>query len=324
MATVDAMMSPPDLAVAAKVSASAASSEPAKKKAKKEKDPKAVADRKRAAFCDQIRTAPGWFTTMADGTWKNVTNMERSKRTLFVLQTPGGKGDQFCTIGKVFRCRLSREELMAPLPYDTSDEHTELSLSLGLRPCGTNEFWTDYDDDIVGVSSCFQALRQKAINEAFVPLLADKPDKMPGMPDARLKRGFGKTKKDIATSLDSVWGGTGMNGEGDIVNLKRKAYSTSIDDLAQPDVAAKWMHVVDERGDRVNFVDQPQSVRTGDTVLVWYRVLAQACAGNFHVSLEPRQVMRLGRGADGSAGGSAGLAAALAAAMDDDDEDGDV
>jgi hypothetical protein len=59
MATVDAMMSPPDLTVAAKVSASAASSEPAKKKAKKGKDPKAVADRKRAAFCNTIRTARG-------------------------------------------------------------------------------------------------------------------------------------------------------------------------------------------------------------------------------------------------------------------------
>jgi len=326
MATVDAMMSPANLTVAAKVTASAALSEPVAKKAKKAKksgDPTAAADRKRAAFCAQIRAAPGWFTTMQGGTWKNVTNMERSKRTLFVLQTPDG-GDQFCTVGKIFRSRLSREELMAPLPYDTSDEHTELSLSLGLRPCGTNEFWTDYDSDISDVSSCFQGLRTKAIDEAFAPLLADKPDKMPGMPDSRLKRGFGKTKKEIATSLDSVWGGTGMNGECDIANFKRKAYSTSIDDLAQPDAAAKWMHVVDERGDRVNFVEQPQSVRTGDTVLVWYRVLAQACAGNFHVSLEPRQVMRLGRGADGSTGGSAGLAAALAAAMDDESEDDDV
>lgn len=315
------MMSPSDLSLATKVSASTAAVEPAKKKAKKSGDPKAVADRKRAAFCHQIRTAPGWVSTMQQGTWKNVTNPERSKRTLFVLQVPDAGGDQFCTIGKVFRSRLSREELMTPLPYDTSDEHTEMSLSLGLRPCGTNEFWTQYDDDISNVASCFQGLREKAIEEAFVPLLAEKPDKMPGMPDSRLKRGFGKTKKDISTSLDSIWGGTGLNGEGDIVNFKRKAYSTSIDDLAQPDVAAKWMHVVDERGDRVNFVDQPQSVRTGDTVLVWYRVLAQACAGNFHVSLEPRQIMRVGRGANGGATGSAGLAAALAAAMDDDHDD---
>ena len=51
------------------------------------------------------------------------------------------------------------------------------------------------------------------------------------------------------------------------------------------------------------------------------RVLAQACAGNFHVSLEPRQVMRLGRGSDGKAKGSAALAAALAQAMDRDDDD---
>ena len=53
-------------------------------------------------------------------------------------------------------------------------------------------------------------------------------------------------------------------------------------------------------------------MRTGDTVLVWYRVLAQACAGNFHLSLEPKQVMRLGRGA--------GLAASLAAAMERGEE----
>ena len=255
---------------------------------------------------------------MAAGTWKNCTT-DKSRRTLFVLQTPDG-GDQFCTVGKVFRARLSREELMMPLPYDTSDEHTELSLSLGLRPCGENEFWTNYDADIDKVAESFRALRGKAIDEAFTPLLAEKPEKMVGIPDARLKRGFGKNKKDISASLDSIWGGTGMNGEGDIVNFKRKCYSTTIDDLHQADVMRKWLSVVDERGDQVNYVDQPNTIRTGDTVLVWYRVLAQACAGNFHVSIEPRQVMRLGRGADGMAKGSAGLAAALAAAMERDDD----
>ena len=81
----------------------------------------------------------------------------------------------------------------------------------------------------------------------------------------------------------------------------------------------KWLSVVDERGDPVNYLDTPDSIRTGDTVLVWYRVLAQACAGNFHLSLEARQVMRLGRGSDSTAG-SAGLAAALAAAMERNDD----
>ena len=82
----------------------------------------------------------------------------------------------------------------------------------------------------------------------------------------------------------------------------------------------KWLSVVDERGDTVNYVEQPQSIRTGDTVLVWYRVLAQACAGNFHLSLEPRQIMRLGRGDDAISKGSAGLAASMAAAMERGDE----
>jgi len=273
---------------------------------------------KRVAFCDRIRSATGWFETMARGTWKNCTT-DKSRRTLFVMQTPDG-GDQFCCVGKVFNARLSKEELMMPLPYDTSDEHTELHVSLGLRPSGENEFWTNYDQDIAKVSESFGALRGKAIDGAFVPLLAEKPDKMVGIPDSRLKRGFGKTKKDIATALESMWGGTGMNGECDIVRFKRKCYSTTVDQLASMDTMRKWLSVVDERGDTVNYVEQPKSIRTGDTVLLWYRVLAQACAGNFHVSLEPRQVMRLGRGDDGMAKGSAGLAAALAAAMERDDE----
>jgi len=271
----------------------------------------------RGAFCDRIRSATGWFKSMSTGTWKNVTS-DKMKRTLFILNTPEG-GEQWCCPGKVFNARFSEDELKMPLPYDTSDEHTELHLSLGLRPSGENPYWTNYDGDTQQVKESFTALRAQAIDGAFVPLLAAKPDKMPGIPDGRLKR-FGKDKKAIAAALESQWGGTGMNGEGDIVRFKRKCYQTSPEDLRRPDNMSKWLTVVDERGDRINYVDTPQSIRTGDTVLVWYRVLAQACAGNFHVSLEPRQVMRLGRGADGMAKGSAGLAAALAAAMERDEE----
>ena len=296
----------------------AASAEP--RPAKRSKLNGKLSESKRNDFSDRIRAATGWCTTMKDGKWRNCTT-DKSRRTLFTLQTPDGSGDQFCTVGKVFRSRLSREELAMPLPYDTSDEHTELSISLGLRPCGDNEFWSNYDADVDAVAASFRSLRDQAINDVFVPLLAEKPDKMAGMPDARLKRGFGKSKKEIATALDSVWGGTGMNGEGDIVNFKRKCYSTTVDELARTDVMRKWLSVVDERGNTINYVDQPEPVRTGDTVLIWYRVLAQACAGNFHVSIEPRQIMRLGRGSDGSAKGSAGLAAALAAAMQRDDEE---
>lgn len=315
MATVDTM-DIPTISAMAQVAASATSdSSQAPTKKRKVQSPSTD---KRETFCSRLRNATGWFNTMPQGEWKNCTT-DKSRRTLFVLQTPEG-GDQFCCVGKVFSARLAKEELAMPLPYDTSDEHTELHVSLGLRPSGPNPFWTNYDDDIEQVSAAFGALRGHAIDNAFVPLLAEKPDRMAGIPDSRLKKGFGKTRKDIANALEVMWGGTGMNGEGDIVRFKRKCYNTSVDELGRADVAAKWLSVVDERGDRINFVDTPQAVRTGDTVLVWFRVLTQACAGNFHVSLEPRQVMRLGRGADGMAKGSAGLAAALAAAMERDDE----
>jgi len=298
----------PDMGSANLVAASAGgASEPPAKRAK----------RSQVQFCDRIRGAAGWFTTMKDGTFKNVTT-EKSRRTLFVLQSPTG-GDQFCCVGKVFNARLSKDELQQPLPYDTSDEHTELHVSLGLRPSGENAHWTNYDNDIQQVAESFAALRGQAIDSAFVPLLADKPDKMAGIPDGRLKKGFGKTKKDIAAALEVMWGGTGMNGEGDIVRFKRKCFNTS--DLSDASVFMdKWLSIADERGDPINYIDEQQSIRTGDTVLVWYRVLAQACAGNFHVSLEPRQVMRLGRGSDGMAKGSAGLAAALAQAIERGDE----
>lgn len=271
----------------------------------------------REQFCERIRSAAGWFSTMKDAEWKNVTT-EKSRRTLFILQAPGG-GDQFCCVGKVFNARLSRQELEQPLPYDASDEHAELHISLGLRQTGENEFWSNYDDDIKSVSESFVALRDKAIQDAFVPLLAEKPDKMAGIPDARLKKGFGKTKKDIASALEVMWGGTGMNGEGDIVRFKRKCYNTTLSEDSKT-FSEKWLRIADERGDPVDYIDQHQSIRTGDTVLVWYRVLAQACAGNFHVSLEPRQIMRLGRGSDSMAKGSAGLAAALAQAIERGDE----
>jgi hypothetical protein len=272
----------------------------------------------RGHFCERIRSAAGWFTTMEAGTWKNVTS-DKMKRTLFVLQTPAG-GEQFCCVGKVFNARLSQEELRQPLPYDTSDEHTELSIALSMRPMAENKFWTNYEHDITAAATAFCDVRQKAIDDAFVPLLHSKPDKMPGMPDSKLKKGFGKTKKDIADALNVMWGGTGMNAEGDIVRFRRKCYGTTVDDLSSGDKHTEWLNVADERGDAINYINEHKSIRTGDTVLVWYRVLAQACAGNFHLSLEPRQIMRLGRGDDATSKGSAGLAASMAAAMERGDE----
>ena len=295
---------------------------PAKKcksvKASKAKTPKEPDTDKVEKFCAQIRSATGWHETMAKGTWKNCTT-DKSRRTLFVLQAPGG-GDQFCCVGKVFNARLSREELAAPLPYDASDEHTELHVSLSLRNNGENAFWTNFGNDVESEVKTFAALRTKAIDDAFVPLFAEKPDTVKGIPDSRLKRGFGKTPEDIAAALESMWGGTGLGGDGDIVRLKRKCYNTNVQETQSQEFLDKWLTVVDERGDSMNYLDNHGSIRTGDTVLVWYRVLAQACAGNFHISLEPRQLMRLGRNSDSLASGSASLAAALAAAMQREDD----
>ena len=117
-----------------------------------------------------------------------------------------------------------------------------------------------------------------------------------------------------------MWGGTGMGGDGDIVRLKRKCYNTNVQETQSDEFLDKWLTVVDERGETLNHLDNHGSIRTGDTVLVWYRVLAQACAGNFHISLEPRQIMRLGRTGDSLNTGSASLAAALAAAMQREDD----
>jgi len=272
----------------------------------------------KVAFCDRIREATGWHATMATGTWKNCTT-DKSRRTLFVLQAPGG-GDQFCCVGKVFNSRLSKEELEQPLPYDTSDEHTELQLGISLRTAGENPAWADYDADIGAVAESLTSLRTKAIDEAFVPLLSEKPDKVVGLPDAKVKT-FNKKKgkAEIASMLDSMWSGTGLSGDGDIARFKRKCYNTTLE-VGASEFMDKWLSVVDERGDPINYVDQPGSIRTGDTVLIWYRVLTQACAGNFHVSLEARQVMRLGRGGDNLSKGSAGLAASLAAAIERGDE----
>ena len=313
MATVDYMDVPLDQIA----NASDDEEVPAPKKAKTVKASQPAEVTTTADFCRRIRDATGWHATMNAGTWKNCTT-DKSRRTLFVLQAPDG-GDQFCCVGKVFNARLSRAELETPLPYDSSDEHTELHVSLSLRNNGDNKFWTNFGSDVDSERETFGALRTKAIDDAFVPLFADKPESVKGIPDSRLKRGFGKTKKDIAASLESMWGGTGMGGDGDIVRLKRKCYNTSLDTPSK-EFMDKWLSVCDERGDTINYLDTHDSIRTGDTVLVWYRVLAQACAGNFHISLEARQVMRLGRGGDHLSEGSAGLAAALAAAMDRTDD----
>ena len=188
MATVD-QMDVPDLSI------QNIDEPPAKKcksvkaaKAVKEKSPKEPDADKVEKFCAQIRSATGWHDTMQSGSWKNCTT-DKSRRTLFVLQAPGG-GDRFCCVGKVFNARLSREELAAPLPYDASDEHTELHISLSLRNSGINAYWSNFGDDVESASHTFANLRTKAIEDAFVPLFADKPDTVKGIPDSRLKRGF--------------------------------------------------------------------------------------------------------------------------------------
>ena len=116
-------------------------------------------------------------------------------------------------------------------------------------------------------------------------------------------------------SLVDQWGGTGLGGSGDIVRMKRRCYN--LNDLSKTDeFMSKWLRVTDEQGDPVNYITEPTAIQRGDVVLVWFRVLTQCCAGNFHVSLEPRSIMRLAKGdsaGDGKKGSPAFMAAMLRA-----------
>ena len=121
-------------------------------------------------------------------------------------------------------------------------------------------------------------------------------------------------------SLDEQWGGTGLNPNGDIVRLKRRCYN--VNDLSNSrEFMDKWLQVTDDTGNEIDYIKENGAIEHGDLVLVWFRTLAQCVANNFHVSLEPRAVMRLAKGSAGNDNaGSFGFAAAMAKAMKRDSE----
>ena len=221
-------------------------------------------------------------------------------------------------------CRLSAEALSEPPQFEGgSDEHTDLEVHLSMRDANLGRTWPTYNEDIQSAIDAISGMRDKAINEAFVPLLTSDVENVNGLSGDKLGR-YRKNKKKpekVAESLADNWGGTGMNGNKDILRFKRRCYNTN--DLSKPQVFMdKWLRVMDENGDNVDYISDPRAIEAGDTVLVWYRTIAQCCANNFHVSLEPRAIMRVARASSGSdAEGSFGFAAALAKARARDGDD---
>ena len=86
---MDTMDVPEILTASLPVAASSAATS-AERPAKRKKSDSGA---KRSDFCERIRAATGWCTTMSQGVWRNCTT-DKSRRTLFVLQTPDGGGDQ--------------------------------------------------------------------------------------------------------------------------------------------------------------------------------------------------------------------------------------
>ena len=268
---------------------------------------------------ERMRSAPNWFPTAEGTTWTNVTRPGKSQRSLFVLTAPDGS-QQFCMVGRVFSATLSEEALSVPSQYsDANSEHTDLQLHLSLRDSSC-EAWENLTDDIVASRDRLAGIRESAIKDAMVPLILGDEEKLPGIPDKKLKAYRKKTAEQLTEVLEDSWGGTGTNEAGDIMRTKRRCYYTT--DLSNANVFMdKWLSVTDASGQPINYIADNSAIERGDLVLVWFRALAQATAGNFHVSLEPRTIMRLERDGGGSGGGregSAAFAAALVKAMQRD------
>ena len=269
-------------------------------------------------LCERMRGAPNWFPTAENTTWTNVTRPGKSQRSLFVLTAPDGS-QQFCMVGRVFSATLSEEALSVPSQYsDANSEHTDLQLHLSLRE-STCEAWEGLTDDILASRDRLAGIRDSAIKDAMVPMILGDDEKLPGIPDKKLKAYRKKTPEQLAEVLEESWGGTGTNESGDIMRTKRRCYYTT--DLSNSSVFMdKWLSVTDASGQPLNYITDGSAIERGDLVLVWFRALAQATAGNFHVSLEPRTIMRLERDGGGGGGreGSAAFAAALVKAMQRD------
>ena len=267
-------------------------------------------------FCNRIRSASNWISNMDQASFKDVTKEGKSKRQLFVLTDSTGK-EQFCMVARVMDCRLSAEALSQPSQFEKSDKHTDLELHLTLRNDNQpGETWPTFDEDIDTASSALSGLREKAIRQAMMPIFASgKP--MTGMNASQMKRFQKHSKSDekLYEAIEEAWGGTGMNGNRDIARFKRRCYNQS--DLSQArEFMDNWLNVKDENGDELDYINDASAISRGDLVLVWFRALAQCTAGNFHVSLEPRSIMRLSSGSsDTGTEGSIGFAAAMAKAM---------
>ena len=274
------------------------------------------------AFADKIRDAPSWITNMKDGTWKNVTT-GKSRRTLCVLQNSRGS-DEFCMVGRVFGARLSEEALSEPQPFETSDEHTDLELHLSLRECNPTTRWPTVVSDMAAAQDVFCNMPEHAARGAFTPLIVDKAnDGMVGLPKDRFAR-FRKHAKNpdrITESLIEQWGGKGTNQTSDIVRFKRRCYNEN--DLSNHRVfEERYLRVMDDRGEPISYMGDRSAIERGDIVLVWFRAITQCTAGNFHVSYEPKTVMRLAKGGSGGGGaaGSSAFAEAMAKAMQRDEQ----
>ena len=269
----------------------------------------------------RMRDAVNWFPSSQGTTWTNVTRPGKSQRTLFVLTAADGS-QQFCTVGRVFSATLSEEALSVPNQYsDANSEHTDLQVHLSLRD-SNSDAWEGLSEDIIASRDKLTAVRDSAITDAMVPLILSDEERVVGIPDKKLKTYRKKNADQLKEALEDSWGGTGMNENCDIMRTKRRCYYQT--DLSNTDVFMdKWLSVTDANGQPLNYISDPNAVQRGDLVLMWFRVLAQATAGNFHVSVEPRSMMVLEKsnGMGDGREGSAAFAAALVRAMQRDSAD---
>lgn len=270
------------------------------------------------AFSGRIKGAGNWITSLDKSTFKDVTNKETGRRTLLVLNAPAGVAtpEQFCMVGRVMDARLSSDALTQPREFEGSDKHTDLELHLSMRDSDSEvQTWPSFNSDVTESVAAIDAVRDKAI-DTFIPILS-KSKTVNGLSPDQLKRiqKHAKTPEKLFEKLQDDWRGTGMNQNKDIVRFKRRCYNAN--DLSKPrEFMDNWLKVMDSKGEELNYIEDPDAIRRGDVVLVWFRVLAQIAAGNFHVSLEPRSVMRLESASMGcQAEGSAGFAASMAKAM---------
>ena len=270
---------------------------------------------------DRLTNNVNWFPNHMNSTWTNVTRPGKSQRTLFVLTASDGS-QQFCTVGRVFSATLSEEALSVPTPYsDPNSEHTDLSVHLSLRE-STSANWPNLPVDIQACQHSLAQAKQSAIKDAMVPLILGEDEKVAGIPGKKLSSYRSKKPKALAETLEERWSGTGMNESGDIMRCRRRCYNeNNLSDYTS--FMTKWLDVTNLEGESLNYINDSSAVERGDLVLMWFRVLAQATAGNFHLSVEPRSIMVLEKSSQSNTGreGSAAFASALMKAIERDGDE---